>query len=55
VTDGVRDGDPTQASVLKSTKSPAYVEGWIKAPAKDQYDAVWETVFSDYQKKSLGI
>lgn len=55
VTDGVRDGDPTQASVLKSSKSPAYVEGWIKAPAKDKYDAVWEAVLSDYQKKSLGI
>ncbi|RZU36907.1 hypothetical protein EV700_3120 [Fluviicoccus keumensis] len=55
VTDGVRDDDPTQASVLKSTKSPKYVESWISLPAKDQYDAVWETVFSDYRKKSLGI
>ncbi|HEX5276375.1 MAG TPA: hypothetical protein VFW42_01770 [Fluviicoccus sp.] len=55
VTDGVRDGDPAQASLLQSTKSPKYVEGWINAPAKDKYDAVWEAVFSDYQKKSLGI
>ena len=55
VTDGVRDGDPYKINILKTTKSPQYVDSWIKAPAKDEYDAVWKAVLSDYQAKSLGI
>lgn len=55
IADGVRDGDPSQANLLKSTKTSQYLESWINAPAKDKYDDVWKNVFSDYQKNSLGI